>query len=582
MLARRSRGPASLLPVLVTVLLLWPTLWVGYLSDDFLFLAWSRQDVLLSKLSLGSYPQVLRPLAAVLWALPAAVPAGVRHALCILLHAANATLVSELVGISGQKRLGVLLGCLFAAAPWTLEATAWVSGAVDPLATLFCLLALRGLIAHGKRWIGWTIVLYLLALLCKESAFTLPVVAWILIGRRARGAVVGMGVVGAVYVGVRLILFQGVGGYATGDLPTVLSYAESVAVLLVPFKSALPASVGLAVVSTGLLTLAAEPLRRPRNYRWWLRVLLAFVAAVLPVLPVLAVGWDHQGGRFLYLPLAVGLVAFGLVRPQGGSTAAPSLFVLLALWSAATVYHVQDWVAAGRIAGATLDAVAGSQALAGSTLLVAVPETFRGAYVFRNGLAEAAAMSSRIERRSRVVRGIAAAEGPSAGDRLGSSLFVVQPILNASGVDLTAFEIALRSDPPADDELADLGMADRFTANVAAPPGFPPVVWLHAVGCRGGGESVDGTLYWRGDGGGLSTTQAREFDLVPGAEAVPVWLPSCHQPRTLSIRIDLDRTCTLKMTRTTPRLLRRLPPPETAEIYDDCRGLWRWSVGGWG
>lgn len=101
------------------------------------------------------------------------------HLLNLLLHGLNACLVRWLaLRLTGDARLGLVAGLLFAAHPLGTEPVNYVSSRSDSLAALFVLLSLGCFVRaeHDKRphlrtWVRLSLVL---ALLSKESAVVLP------------------------------------------------------------------------------------------------------------------------------------------------------------------------------------------------------------------------------------------------------------------------------------------------------------------------------------------------------------------------------------------------------------------------
>ncbi len=96
------------------------------------------------------------------------------HLPSLLLHAANAVLVSLLARRLGLGPLGALLaGGLVGLAPLHAHTVAWIGGTFDLFAGTFVLLSLLGLLS-GRPWLGCSGLA--LALLSKESAFMAPLV----------------------------------------------------------------------------------------------------------------------------------------------------------------------------------------------------------------------------------------------------------------------------------------------------------------------------------------------------------------------------------------------------------------------
>ena len=175
-------GAAGLV-VMLAVAAYWPSLDVGFVSDDFLILR--RVSELGGLQNAAAYFGLrhfdyYRPLAFVSfaadWQLWSRTPAGY-HATALCLHTLNALLVfvlsRRLMGTTGA----LVAAALFAVHPSSHEAVFWVSSRFDLLAAAWLLAGLFAL-----RWRSWTgdalaATAFLAAVLSKESALALPVVA---------------------------------------------------------------------------------------------------------------------------------------------------------------------------------------------------------------------------------------------------------------------------------------------------------------------------------------------------------------------------------------------------------------------
>lgn len=122
------------------------------------------------------------------------------HLTNLLLHAATAVVfyfvaarLLSLAFSSSREELFILLGAgsaalLFALHPLRVESVAWVTERRDVLSGLFFLLAVRFYLeaataktaARYKKWLALTLVVYVLSLLSKAVAVTLPVVLLVL------------------------------------------------------------------------------------------------------------------------------------------------------------------------------------------------------------------------------------------------------------------------------------------------------------------------------------------------------------------------------------------------------------------
>lgn len=102
------------------------------------------------------------------------------HLWSLLLHTSNALLGAWLISwITGNKKIGMVAGLLFALHPVQVEAIAWASALKDQLSTLFYLLALIAYLHHrdlgSKRAYWWSLGFMLFGLLSKVMVVTLPI-----------------------------------------------------------------------------------------------------------------------------------------------------------------------------------------------------------------------------------------------------------------------------------------------------------------------------------------------------------------------------------------------------------------------
>lgn len=167
------------------IIVYWPTLSVGFLSDDFVLAAWARRGDFV-----GSGHAFVRPVPLFLWSLllHAGGGAGSIHLLNVVLHAANGVLLVLLCRSFGLRSLeSVLAGLLFVVWPTQVEAVAWVSAMSDVLATTLMLatviLFMRGTGASGLFRLAIAGAATAVALFTKETALAIApilvvVAAW--------------------------------------------------------------------------------------------------------------------------------------------------------------------------------------------------------------------------------------------------------------------------------------------------------------------------------------------------------------------------------------------------------------------
>jgi hypothetical protein len=191
-------GAAVIVAVAVLNLRGLPGSWLGDDFSHFNIIAQTDREGRLSEWLLGNFVRPLdngnfayRPILflsyALDWRLWGANAIG-GHLVNLVLHLANSLLVGCLAIRWASRRratAGIVSAAVFAAYPFAGEVSFWVAGRSDLLAVLFGLLFLLSLTGfHGKRTAYVTtlrVILLLLALLSKESAVPLPLVATLLL-----------------------------------------------------------------------------------------------------------------------------------------------------------------------------------------------------------------------------------------------------------------------------------------------------------------------------------------------------------------------------------------------------------------
>jgi tetratricopeptide (TPR) repeat protein len=312
------------------------------------------------------------------------------HAAAVAIYALSVYLVYRLtLRLSGDAWLAGIAAFLFAAHPAHLETVAWVSGATDSLLSVFIVGSLLCLIRSREKeeqsprrslWISFSLLLFILALLTKETAMIEPfLVAACLLMFSTRGASVFARMRAAIPFLILAALYLEARRFVLGAVShSYLRMAFSDALLTVPsvlwfYLKHLLWPVRLSVIYD------ASPVLRPawQNF-WWplcanalvtislcaylLRTrdrLAAFGAllVLLPLLPVLYVPALEPGNflhdRYLYLPslgFAI-IVASALRRLSFGSArlfglpaiqAATALAIFLA-GAAATASQQTFW-----------------------------------------------------------------------------------------------------------------------------------------------------------------------------------------------------------------------------------------------
>jgi hypothetical protein len=550
----------------------------GLLSDDFSYVAHSRGGLvrLLRALTIdSSYPRTLRPIPALVWTLSSLRGgADLLHVVSLVLH----TAIGGVIGLFTFRQSGSAIVSLVMAALWIVfplfgEPVVWLSGSFDLWACLFGSAVVIAVSSDAARARAIAAALFALGLLCKESILTLPLslpflVPWSRL-RRFVGVLVSVAV---FYVLLRLAVLEGVGGYldASGApsvwAPEFGGFAKT-AVLYVPYlvliplknpgASALPIAPLSACLMVGLVVLGSGWAAGARRL---LLVAAATALALIPTVPVLGIMPDHSGSRFLYWPACVALLAFGRgISPNRRSVACG--LALVAFWGVAANRNASSWSEASNEVGRTLSAMRMAQGRfpGGATVLVDARDMIDGAYVFRNGLSEAAQLSG-CRKDLTWRRGTAATFGGDTAERLGRDVFVIGADAVGGPVEWSTCEKSLlQAEQPAirswsaDDIQRTFEIVERNGGVVSL---VSPAVDLpdegRSVHVRIGFSScsldrpISGTVLWRTDPSRpFGLTESRDFQSRSNG-SVAVRVDAARRSVSLSVRIVLNEPVLLK------------------------------------
>ncbi|MGH9916370.1 MAG: hypothetical protein ACRD63_13915, partial [Pyrinomonadaceae bacterium] len=258
-------------------------------------------------------------------------------------HIINSLLVYVLARQLFRSSIASLFtGLLFAIHGTRPEVVCWMAARFDLLAAFFSLLCLIASTFYCKtshaRWLPVAGLCCLLALLSKESAFVIPLLAACLVlffppeMRRnvLRCAILFAGIAVIVFI-YRSWLLHGIGGYkGANGIPTILDFNllrkskalffRQWAILFFPINWSVSAGPLIALAAVGfflfeLICLAQFSLAGVDMRKLWGAMLMIF-AAILPVQHLLLIGQDLSGARVLYLPM-IGFAMFWGVLLQG-------------------------------------------------------------------------------------------------------------------------------------------------------------------------------------------------------------------------------------------------------------------------
>ena len=396
---------------------------IGRVSNDGMFYTWG-QDI-------GGYVRPVTVLTYVsdfwVWGLN---PVGY-HLTNILFHTLACIALFQLAcvlmktwGFTENTLPAFLTAILFLVLPCHSESVSWISGRTDVIATAFGITAtflFTTQLLHGSRLRGFlSILLLAVALYSKESVIILPVV-WLLLlvaqklilkkypSRESIWTLTAAFLCIIVFLGARRVIlgnFIGESGpgiqmnILSGEIPeNLLRYVIRVFLPALPegivtFLS-YPLGVITLLLSFSLVIYAVIKCCRTlcRNRKILLSAVMgaAFLICLLPVIGFKVSIFDTLSERFLYLPSAFACiflvsVVFTFVRNQWASIA---ILLVITAFEFATLQWINTrWITAGNLSRSIANNV--SMTDPDKILILNLPDNYRGAYIFRGGLTEAA------------------------------------------------------------------------------------------------------------------------------------------------------------------------------------------------
>ena len=393
---------------LLTCLAYGPSLRDPLVSDDFILIHSSAQPAALwKKLTEPAGDGAMRPVGEVLfgtykiWAREDPVK---WHALGLVLHLVNTILLYWLCRRMRLTAYPALLACaLFAFHPAHPEAVAWTASTFDLLATVFSLSTLIALTLESRVAVFLAApVLTVLAILSKESAYAIPVIALLVLGNRRRFAM-PCALLATVLFLHRWHVFGGPGGYldvATGRPQVLNATVFSVVNALVyrpwwPFLAAVDWAVppplilrtilGTFYSALGILAWRWRPTRSTH-----LLLIAAVMAALIPPVHLALIGPDLQGTRVFYLPSVFFCIWLSRV-PRNWLLAAILLIFSFAALRQNLSVRTQAALAAERACRAAAVESAGT----GDVIVEQFPKSLDGVFISGAGFEECVRMVSR-------------------------------------------------------------------------------------------------------------------------------------------------------------------------------------------
>ena len=294
------------------------------------------------------------------------------HSVALAFHLLNSALVFAIAWKFWHDRTAAAIAALVFGLNGTRpEAVVWGASNRDLLACA-CVLSsilLASYLRSGssRLRLAVSLLLVVIGVLCKESAYAMPLIAFCLVLagaaplREARVFLLGSCAVCAALVAWRWQIFHGPGGYidhATGQ-PSILSFhavtaAKAVfiriwAVLLTPVNWDSPATwwgpVAIVASLTGILLLTlTNPAAVSRRTR--LSLIAATCCAVLPAIHLAMIGQSALGSRVLYLPAAPFALLIGSLALAADKRVIVTAAIMIAGMAGILEHNLNAWHAA--------------------------------------------------------------------------------------------------------------------------------------------------------------------------------------------------------------------------------------------
>lgn len=348
------------------------------------------------------------------------------HLWSLAVHVANSCLVYILVTELPLNRFSAAVTALiFAIHGSRPEAVSWTAARFDLLAAFFVLLSLIALNRYLDRkqsrayagiWYAAMLCFTVLAVLSKESAYCLPLLAVGLLPFKdatarkdlLRAAGLLFVVCGLIFL-YRFWLLEGVGGYRTAAGQTSILQFSAIhtikalffrqwAFFFFPINWSADLTIWLksSVVLMLIVMLGLVIWSQARRRLLFAAILLIFLAE-LPVQHLLLMTADLAGARVLYLPV-LGLALFWGILVQGCQRSAirHSLAAGLLLFQFIALNHnLAIWCQVAFLSQKTCRAIGAELARDPRPIIVRhLPETWHGVFFLRSGFAQCVSVNS--------------------------------------------------------------------------------------------------------------------------------------------------------------------------------------------
>jgi hypothetical protein len=330
------------------------------------------------------------------------------HTFNVGLHGVNAWLTAVLaIRFGVPQRTALVAAIVFLVLPTSTEAVVWASGVFDVLLVTLTLAASVALTTATHSGLRTLIVAVLTAgaLMTKETAVVLP--ALLLVSAFCSPYVNLRAVALPIAVSAGLVflylLARLIAGFATAPPAADLSgyalkevFSRPFGTLGLPFHAEFlrshPWVVFLFAAYWPALLLWSS-VRWPNNRENAMHALALgtwILISIAPAATLLFIADDLQGARYLYLgSVAWSILLVVLLRSFRESHRVWIIAPIIAIFAMATRAHQSPWSAAALERDRVLEAYRRSEPVCAPDTVAGLPDHVRGAYVFRNGFAEA-------------------------------------------------------------------------------------------------------------------------------------------------------------------------------------------------
>jgi hypothetical protein len=413
---------------ILTFLIFFDTIDSWFVSDDYVIIGEIAESGYFHSWNEDS-GRFIRPLAILslmldhqLWGFE---PAGY-HAFNLLLNLLCAFGVFILsrdifrhLNLNGKITSAFFAGFLFLLLPSHAEPVIWISARADIMAAcfaIFSVITFFRMLQNSSLLMGASsVLLFALGLAAKESVIILPLI-WLILAvaynRRMKKKLSGNEVI-VIFVGIvlltgyfvvrKILLGHFIGGLGSGRHTDVFSPGIIINLVRYCFRVFIPPVDEIMIAAATVLVLASVVIiafprilrrkSRSRELQLPFYAFLCFFVSLIPVLSLKIGVFDTQSERYLYFPGIFACIALALLikvvtvndRLRNG------IMILLLVVSGTGLYSVsRRWIVAGELSQRISQQVAEIDPI--SSAIVNLPDHFRGAYVFRNGIDMAASI----------------------------------------------------------------------------------------------------------------------------------------------------------------------------------------------